>query len=71
MFALNEEAVKMQALTSDAFCIFPRKTFDIERKKMDKLKKFNNENINFDHDCKTKLYLKLKQKEHSYMFNKG
>ncbi|XP_066488441.1 5'-3' DNA helicase ZGRF1 [Tiliqua scincoides] len=47
-----------------------RKAFDMERKQVGKLKKFNNKNANFDYDCKTKLYLKLKQKENSYMFSK-
>ncbi|CAI5784490.1 protein ZGRF1 isoform X1 [Podarcis lilfordi] len=47
-----------------------RKAFDIQRKQFGKLKKFNIANANLDCDSKSKLYLKLNQKEHSSAYSK-
>ncbi|XP_028598812.2 5'-3' DNA helicase ZGRF1 isoform X1 [Podarcis muralis] len=47
-----------------------RKAFDVQRKQFGKLKKFNIANANLDCDSKSKLYLKLNQKEHSSAYSK-
>nr|XP_060635057.1 protein ZGRF1 isoform X2 [Anolis sagrei ordinatus] len=47
-----------------------RKTFEMQRKKFNKLKKINIEKGSFDDDSKAKLYLKLNQKEPSSMYSK-
>ncbi|XP_053108908.1 protein ZGRF1 isoform X2 [Hemicordylus capensis] len=47
-----------------------RKAFDLQRKQIGKLKKFNIANANFDCDSRSKLFLKLNQKEHSSVYSK-
>ncbi|XP_048365207.1 protein ZGRF1 isoform X4 [Sphaerodactylus townsendi] len=47
-----------------------RKSFDIQRKRFSKMKKFNVAHADFDCEAKSKLYLKLSRKEHSSMYSK-
>ncbi|NWI11258.1 ZGRF1 protein, partial [Crypturellus soui] len=47
-----------------------RKSFEMQTKQFNKLKKFMNTHANFDGDSKRKLYLKLSRKEHSSTYSK-